>query len=84
VQAVSGLLYLVMAGIGGLWIPVDVMPAALRGLAVLTPAYWAGQVARGPLSPGDLNPAAVAVTLAWAVGLAAIGVYRFRVDTARV
>ena len=81
VQAVSGLLYLLLAGLGGLWVPVENMPAAVRDLAALTPAYWAGEVARAPLHPGGLSVGAVLAVAAWTLGLAAIGVLRCRADT---
>ncbi len=83
VQQVSGLIYMLLAAFGGLWVPVEVMPHLMRTIANYTPAYWAGQVARGPLFHGDLNGRAVLVLLAWAVGLAVVAFRRFRSDTAR-
>jgi ABC-2 type transport system permease protein len=83
VQQVSALIYMLLAAFGGLWVPVEVMPHLMREIANVTPAYWAGQVARGPLFHGHLDPRAVAVLLGWAVGLGIIGFRRFRVDTAR-
>jgi ABC-2 type transport system permease protein len=83
VQQVSGLIYMLLAAFGGLWVPVEVMPHLMREIANYTPAYWAGQVARGPLFHGHLNPRAVVVLLGWAIGLGVIGFQRFRADTAR-
>ncbi len=83
VQQVSGLLYMLLAAFGGLWVPVEVMPHVMRMIANYTPAYWAGQVARGPLFHGSLNLHAVVVLLAWAVGLGFVALRRFRADTAR-
>jgi ABC-2 type transport system permease protein len=83
VQQLSGLLYMLLAVFGGLWIPVEVMPHLMRVVANYTPAYWAGQVARSPLFHGTLDYRAVLVLLAWAVGLGLIALRRFRADTAR-
>lgn len=83
VHAISGLVYMLLAAFGGLWVPVEVMPHVMRVIANYTPAYWAGQVARGPLLHGDLNPRAVLVLLAWAVGLGLVALRRYRLDTAR-
>jgi ABC-2 type transport system permease protein len=84
VQPISGLIYMLLAAFGGLWVPVEIMPRLMRTIASYTPAYWAGQVARGPLFHGELSLRAVGVLLAWAVGLAVIGLRLFRADTARV
>jgi ABC-2 type transport system permease protein len=83
IQQVSGLIFFLLALLGGLWIPIETMPHLMRVVADYTPAYWAGQVARGPLFHGHLNPKAIAVLLAWAVGLGIIGFRRFQADTAR-
>jgi ABC-2 type transport system permease protein len=83
VQQVSGLIYMLLAAFGGLWVPVEVMPHLMRMIANYTPAYWAGQVARGPLFHGELNGRAVLVLMAWAVGLAIVAFRRFQRDTAR-
>ena len=83
VQPISGLIYMLLAAFGGLWVPVEIMPHLMRTIASYTPAYWAGQVARGPLFHGELSVRAIGVLLAWAVGLALIGLQRFRADTAR-
>src|SRR5207253_2894327 len=83
VQQLSGLLNMLLAVFGGLWIPIEVMPHLMRTIANYTPVYWAAQVARGPLLHGELNLHAIAVLLAWAAALGAIAFRRFRLDTAR-
>ena len=83
VQQLSGLLYLLLALFGGIWIPVETMPSLMHKIAEWTPTYWVGQVARGPLfhTPFDLR--ALEMILLWTVVLGAIGLRRFRADTAR-
>jgi ABC-2 type transport system permease protein len=83
VQQLSGLLYMLLAAFGGIWVPVEQMPHLMRTIAAYTPAYWVGQVARSPLFHGSLNLHAVAVLLAWAAGLGLVALRRFRADTAR-
>lgn len=83
VQQVSALLYMTLAILGGLWVPIEAMPHVMRMIADYTPAYWAGRVARAPLAHGSLNLKAVVILLAWAAVLAVIALRRFRADTAR-
>jgi ABC-2 type transport system permease protein len=84
VQQVSGLLYMLLAAFGGLWIPVEVMPHLMRSIAEFTPAYWVGQVARSPLfHHGQLSMHAVVVLLGWAAGLGLVALRRYQADTAR-
>lgn len=84
VQQISGLLYMLLAAFGGLWVPVEVMPHVMRSIAEFTPAYWVGQVARSPLfHHSRLNMQAALVVLGWAAGLGLIALRRFQADTAR-
>jgi len=83
VQQLSGLLYLLLALFGGIWIPVETMPSVMKQIAQWTPTYWVGQVARGPLFHSSFDIRAVEMVLLWTVVLGFIGLRRFRADTAR-
>jgi ABC-2 type transport system permease protein len=83
IQQVSGMLYLGLSALGGLWVPVEVMPHVMRTIADFTPTYWAGQVARSPLFHGHLDPKSVLVLGGWTIALGLVALRRFRVDTAR-
>ena len=83
VQQLSGLLYMLLAAFGGIWVPVEQMPALMHRIAEWTPAYWVGQLARGPLFHTTLDPRAFGIILAWTAALGLVAVRRFRVDTAR-
>lgn len=83
IQQVSGLLYIGLAALGGLWVPVEAMPHVMRTVAAFTPTYWAGQVARSPLFDGHLDPRSVLVLAGWTVALGLVALRRFTVDTAR-
>jgi len=55
--AVINLIYLPMSFLSGLWIPVTVLPAAVRGIAPLWPAYHLGQLALAAVGqPNDDTP----------------------------
>ncbi|MCS5485648.1 ABC transporter permease [Curtobacterium flaccumfaciens pv. beticola] len=71
--------------LGGLWVPLSVMPAWMGSIAHLLPSYWLnriGQMGAGATgSAGMTEPALVLV--GWTVVLAAVIVWRYRRDAAR-
>jgi ABC-2 type transport system permease protein len=44
--AAIGIIGVVLAALGGLWVPVDIFPASMRGLAHAMPSYWYAQLGR--------------------------------------
>ena len=46
IQQVNGLLFFLLALLGGLWLPYDQMPYFMQIVAKWTPSYWAADVAR--------------------------------------
>lgn len=79
VGGVTTLVLLLLAMLGGLWVPVDLMPSAAQVVAHLLPSYWLGELGRWPLLPGSAFPwAGVAVLLAWCVGLTVLGALGYR------
>ncbi|TWD82314.1 ABC-2 type transport system permease protein [Kribbella amoyensis] len=83
VQPITGLTTMLIAAFGGLWLPVEQMPAVMRDIARLTPAYWTGLSSRSALSESGLDVKALLVVLGWTLVLGFIGLRRFRADTAR-
>ena len=83
VQQISGLLFMLLAAFGGIWVPVEQMPSLMRRIGEWTPAYWTGQVARGPLFHASLDLRAIWIMLGWTALFAVIALRRFRADTAR-
>ncbi len=71
--------------LGGLWVPLSVMPSWMGTVAHLLPSYWLnriGQMGAGATgSTGMVEPALVLT--GWAVALAAVIVWRYRRDAAR-
>lgn len=83
VQQISGLLYMLLAAFGGIWVPIEQMPATMHHIAEWTPAYWVGLFARSPLFHSSFNTHALLMIFAWAAVLGLVALRRFRADTAR-
>jgi ABC-2 type transport system permease protein len=85
-QPVNMLVTMVMGFLGGLWIPLDGMPAWMHGVAEVLPSYWLIQVARSAVTDDmtvSLGKAAgVLAIFALVFGVAMIR--RYRKDSARV
>ena len=79
VGGVTTLVLLLMAMLGGLWVPVDLMPSAAQAVAHAMPSYWLAELGRWPMLPGTAFPwAGVAVLIGWGVGLTVLGAVGFR------
>jgi ABC-2 type transport system permease protein len=84
VQQISGLLYLLLSLFGGLWVPVEVMPALMRTVSEWTPVFWVSQLARSPIFPGQtVDWHVLAAVAGWTALLGLIGYRGFRADAAR-
>jgi ABC-2 type transport system permease protein len=72
-----------MAILGGLWVPLSVLPSWMTNIAQVVPSYWLNRLGQmGANLSGDvLEP--MLVLLAWTVGLGAVIVWRYRRDAAR-
>jgi len=72
-----------MAIIGGLWVPLQIMPSWVSNVAQIVPSYWLNRLGQmGAHQSGDiLEP--VLVLLGWTVVLAAFIIWRYRRDAAR-
>ena len=68
-----GILGVVLAALGGLWWPVEMLPGAMRGLAYTLPSYWYAELGRGVIS-GGWAIAAVLVLAAYTAGFGALAV----------
>jgi ABC-2 type transport system permease protein len=82
-QPLFTVVFLGMAILGGLWIPLEVMPTWVISIAQTVPSYWLnklGQIAAS--GAGDvLLP--IAVLGGWTIALAALITWRYRRDAAR-
>jgi ABC-2 type transport system permease protein len=77
-----GPLLAIMAMFGGLFIPLSQLPRGLQTLAMYTPMYGVGLLARAPLV-GGATAWAVGSVVVWSVVFGAGAMALFRRDTAR-
>ena len=57
---------LVLSMLGGLWLPMEMMPPVMQTLAQTLPSYWLAELGRWPMLPDTAFPwAGVLVLLAW-------------------
>ncbi len=83
VMQVVGPLLAILAMFGGLFIPLQALPHLMQTIAMFTPVYGVGQIARAPLV-GGLTAVAVAGVVVWTILFGAGAMYLYRRDTARV
>ncbi len=84
-SAATTLTMLTLSMLGGLWIPLELMPDAMASLGRLLPSYWAGRIGLWPIVGGDFPWQGVAVIGVWSAGLVVLGAlgYRRAVRTSR-
>jgi ABC-2 type transport system permease protein len=82
-QPLFMVVFMGMAILGGLWIPLQIFPAWVADVAKAVPSYWLNRVGQlGALQSGDALTPAIVLAL-WTVALAALVVWRYRRDAAR-
>ncbi|MFT4297555.1 MAG: ABC transporter permease [Micropruina sp.] len=83
--AATTLAMLVLAMLGGLWFPLDMMPEAMQTVGRTLPSYWANQIGSWPLTGGDFPWQGVWVLGCWLLALVVIGAlgYRRAIRTSR-
>jgi ABC-2 type transport system permease protein len=86
VQPITQLVMLPMALVGGIFIPIEVMPHWLLSISHVLPSYWLAQVGRGGVT-SDLSTGLgqdVLVLAIFTVALSVAVIRRYRRDSARV
>ncbi|WIB63084.1 ABC transporter permease [Curtobacterium sp. MCBD17_040] len=82
-QPLFMVVFMGLAILGGLWVPLSIMPAWMSTLAHGVPSYWLDRMGQmGAGADGSMLEPAL-VLAAWAFGLAAVVVWRYRRDAAR-
>ncbi|GAB3624589.1 ABC transporter permease [Mariniluteicoccus endophyticus] len=71
--AATTLTMLALSMVGGLWFPLDMMPAVMQTVGRLLPSYWAGQLGVWPIGGGAFPWRGVLVIGCWTVGLIVVG-----------
>ena len=73
-----------LALMGGIFVPLNVLSDTLQTLASYTPAYGVGVLARAALLGGGVDMGAVLNVVVWTALFGVGAIWRFRRDTARV
>ena len=74
VGAVTTILLLGLAALGGLWIPADMMPGAMFTIAQAMPSYWIGEFGRWPLLGSAFPVQGLMIMAGWVLALTALAV----------
>jgi ABC-2 type transport system permease protein len=74
----------ILAMLGGLFFPLEMLPQVMQQIARFTPVYGVGQLARSPLTGEGLDWVAVGNVSAWTAFFALGAARLFRRDTSRV
>ncbi|TCL72501.1 MULTISPECIES: ABC transporter permease [unclassified Curtobacterium] len=84
-QPLFMVVFMGLAILGGLWVPLSVMPDWMGTVAHLLPSYWLNRIGQmGAGATGSAGMTEPAIVLAgWAIVLAAVIVWRYRRDAAR-
>jgi ABC-2 type transport system permease protein len=82
-QPLFTVVFLGMAILGGLWIPLETLPTWVISIAQVVPSYWLNKLGQiGANGAGNALPP-IGVLGAWTVTLAALITWRYRRDAAR-
>ena len=71
------------AFVGGLFLPLTLMPSAVQTLAPYTPTYGVAQIARSPLLGGGIDPTWLLNVALWTAAFSVGAAILFRRDTQR-
>lgn len=83
VQAMVGIIFNVLAILGGTWWPIAEDGGVMAAIARLTPSYWANVIGRSPITDESLTWGGAAVMVVWTAGLLAFAARRYRADESR-
>jgi len=84
VMQFMGPILALLALLGGLFVPLEVLPHAMQTIAKFTPVYGVGSIARSPLTGSGFTFPAVLNVVLWTAGFGIGAALLYRRDTARV
>ncbi|WP_157254347.1 hypothetical protein [Nonomuraea typhae] len=64
--------------LGGLWVPVPLMPEGMRTLAEFSPAYQSGSLGWGALAGDPPAVRSLVVLAAWTLVFSGLAAWRYR------
>jgi ABC-2 type transport system permease protein len=83
VMQIIGPILGVFAFLGGLFVPVSLLPSAVQNIAPYMPPYGVAQIARYPLLGGTFDVTWVVSVALWTAAFAVGAILLFRRDTKR-
>jgi ABC-2 type transport system permease protein len=84
VMQIIGPVLAVFALVGGLFVPVSLLPSTIQSVAPYMPPYGVAEIARYPVAGGTFDWTWVVSVVAWALVFGTGGAVLFRRDTRRV
>ncbi|UQZ85264.1 ABC-2 family transporter protein [Paenibacillus konkukensis] len=78
VQVISQLLFMAMSALGGLWMPIQTMPALLQKIALWLPSYRYGQGAWNIIAGASVDGVGIIVLAAYVVVFMVLSSYIIR------
>jgi ABC-2 type transport system permease protein len=75
---------LLLAFVGGVFIPIQIFPDWLQHVAQVLPTYWMAEIGHGPFTGNTETGTAIVVLAAYTVVLGFAVIRRYRRDSARV
>lgn len=82
-QPLLGIGSALLALLGGIWVPTELFPRALRDIVQALPTYWSADAGRAALRGTWIGWEGVAVLLAWTVALGALAAHAYQRDSMR-
>ncbi|MFI6815159.1 ABC transporter permease [Nonomuraea sp. NPDC050328] len=83
VAPLSVMAFLLLSMLGGLWMPVEILPSVMAALARALPSYWMAESARELVAGRPLDLAGMAVVAVWLVVCGLVVGRLYRRDAAR-
>lgn len=77
-NAATTFLMLGLGMLGGMWVPMEMMPDAMQTIGKALPSYWAVEMAKLPITGDAVPMTGVLVLLGWTIGLTLLGVLGYR------
>lgn len=83
-QMATMVVYLLLAVLGGIWVPIDQFPDTMRAIGQALPSYRFIHVGSALVDGRSIDLADVGILLAYAAAFAALGLFAYRRPTDRV
>jgi ABC-2 type transport system permease protein len=82
-QAISGIMYSLLALLGGVWVPVETMPGWMRDVVETLPPYWIAHAGRAAVEGHWIGWRGLGTVVAWTLVLGALAARAYRRESDR-